>query len=82
MSRSIPQIHLSQFDAPVGLARRAVRQWSAASQQTARRNAMWATNAAHRAKVERDDVRDFLAALQTQTTAPAPAVPETHSAHG
>ncbi len=47
-----------------------VTQWPVASQQRARRNAMIATTALTRGRVERDEVEEFL------TTRYAPALPE------
>ena len=56
------------FDSPLvpgplrGLAQR-VQDWSVASQQQARRNAMVATTACAQRRVERQDVDDYLDAL-------------------
>ena len=72
------------FDSPLvpgplrGLAQR-VQDWSVASQQQARRNAMVATTACARRRVERQDVDDYLDALDAPVPLDAldpPAAPE------
>ena len=66
------------FDSPLvpgplrGLAQR-VQDWSVASQQQARRNAMVATTACAQRRVERQDVDDYLDALDSMDP---PAAPE------
>ena len=69
------------LNVPAGLGLGSVvRQWSVASQQQARRNAMLATNSLLRQRIERDDVHDFLAARHGETV---PALQQvTRAAHG
>ena len=72
------------FDSPLvpgplrGLAQR-VQDWSVASQQQARRNAMVATTACAQRRVERQDVDDYLDALDAPVSLDSldpPAEPE------
>jgi hypothetical protein len=62
-----------------------VQDWPVASQQQARRNAMVASTACAQRRVEREDVADYLAALEAPddadaaTTAETP--PETRTSH-
>ncbi|MFB9312170.1 hypothetical protein [Nocardioides plantarum] len=58
-----------------GLARR-VQDWSVASQQQARRNAMVATTACAQRRIERQDVDDYLDARAVPTVPAIPAAPE------
>ena len=69
MSRSTP---VATMLTPIGASARLLRDWSASSQQQARRNAMLATTALMQRKVERDAVHEYLADAYGTTEAAAP----------